>query len=302
MAAGMSSRYGGLKQIDPVGPGGEAIIDYSIYDAIRAGFSKVVLVIRRDIEVAFRETISKNFEDRIAVEYAYQELNVLPAGYSVASNRSKPWGTGHAVWVAKDIINEPFAAINADDFYGSTSFKLLSDFLNHRLTSPETFPDSSPAHYAMVGFTLRNTLSEFGTVSRGVCQSNDQNFLRRIVEYNPIEKDGDGAKHVDQKNQIHSFSGDEIVSMNAWGFTPAIFDQLQAQFVNFLQAHGGRETSEFYLPTAVTRLIPPGQARIKVLPSQDQWFGITYPGDKPHVVKKIKNLIDQGTYPERLWR
>jgi UTP-glucose-1-phosphate uridylyltransferase len=301
MAAGISSRYGGLKQVDPVGPGGEAIIDYSIYDAIRAGFSKVVIVIRRDIEVAFRETISKTFEDKIAVEYAYQELNALPEKFIVAPNRQKPWGTGHAVWVAKEMINEPFAAINADDFYGRTSFKLLSDYLTQRPTSLETSADSSPANYAMVGFTLRNTLSDFGAVSRGVCQSNDQNFLQRIVEYNPIEKDGDGAKHFDQNNQIHSFSGDEIVSMNAWGFTPVIFDQLQAQFVNFLRAHGREQKSEFFLPTAVTRLIPSGQARVKVLPSTDQWFGITYQGDKPHVINKIKKLIDQGTYPERLW-
>ena len=294
LAAGIGSRYGGLKQIDPIGPYGETIIDYSIFDAIRAGFGEVVFVIRRDIETDFRASIGQKFEQRIEVTYAYQELNMLPDNISVLSSRKKPWGTGHAVLVAENFINEPFAVINADDFYGMTSFQLLGDYLR-------TVQDSLTANYAMVGFTLWNTLSEFGSVARGVCQSDAQNFLKHIVETTDIEKEGEHARYTDAAGKQHLLSGDETVSMNMWGFTVSIFDHLRHQFLDFLQKRGTEESSEFYIPTVVNNLISQGLAQVKVLPSPASWFGVTYKEDRPYVVNGIKNLISTGVYPKRLW-
>jgi len=290
LAAGMGSRYGGLKQIDPVGPSGETIIDYSIYDAMRAGFGKLVFVIRKDIEQQFREIVGSRFEKRIAVEYVFQELDKLPAGYSLPAGRTKPWGTTHAILMAEDVIKEPFAAINADDFYGQQAYQLLATHLQ-----------SGTPDYAMVGFILRNTLSDFGSVARGVCRVDANNYLTSVVEMMKIERDGNGAKNTDAAGQITKLSGDEAVSMNFWGFTPALFAQLRTQFDAFLKKSGAELKSECYIPSTVNDLVVTGKAKSKVLRTNDSWFGVTYREDRPQVVESIRKLIATGAYPEKLW-
>ena len=290
LAAGMGSRYGGLKQIDPVGPSGETIIDYSIFDALRAGFGKLVFVIRKDIEQQFREIVGARFEKRIAVEYAYQELDKLPPGYSLPAGRTKPWGTTHAILMAQGVVNEPFAAINADDFYGQQAYQLLA----HHLTSGT--PD-----YAMVGFILKNTLSAHGSVARGVSRVNADNYLTHIVEMMKIEPDGNGAKDTGADGSITRLSGEEAVSMNFWGFTPALFPQLHVEFEKFLKRVGGEQKSECYIPATIGELVTTGQAKCKVLRTNDSWFGVTYREDRPQVVESIRQLIAQGKYPEKLW-
>jgi dTDP-glucose pyrophosphorylase len=290
LAAGIGSRYGGLKQIDPVGPSGETIIDYSIYDALRAGFSRVVFVIRKEMEDAFRQTIGARFERRIDVRYAFQELNSLPEGFHPPPNRTKPWGTGHAVLVGATEIRAPFAAINADDFYGANSFRILASHLS-----------SGVAEDAMVGFTLRQTLSEFGTVARGVCKAGNDGVLQQITEIVGIEKDGRGARYKDSSG-THALTGDEIVSMNMWGFAPAIFDDLRRGFVEFLRQRGKEEKSEFYITSFINSMIESRGARFKVLPTSDSWFGVTYREDRPHVFDSIRALIARGDYPSALWQ
>ena len=290
LAAGMGSRYGGLKQIDPVGPNGETIIDYSIYDAMRAGFGKVVFVIRHEMEESFRQIIGAQFEKRIAVDYAFQELDKLPPGFVMPAQRTKPWGTAHAVLMAADVVREPFAAINADDFYGAYSYRALAEHLR-----------SGGADYAMVGFVLRNTLSDFGSVARGICQPDDQDFLKTVTELTKIERDGTGAKNTDPGGQIMRLTGDEPVSMNFWGFHPAIFPQLNDEFARFLRQNAQNVKAEFYIPSAVTELINAGQARVKLLRTTDSWFGVTYRDDRPRVIESVRQLIARGDYPARLW-
>jgi hypothetical protein len=290
LAAGVGSRYGGLKQIDPVGPHGEAIIDYSIYDALRAGFGKVVFVIRKDIEEAFKQGVGGRFEKHIAVEYVFQELDNLPQGSSVPAGRTKPWGTLHAVQVAVDTINEPFAVINADDFYGSEGYRVLAQHLQGGTTE-----------YAMVGFLLRSTLSDFGSVSRGVCRVDGDDFLQGIVELTNIERDGAHAKNIDSLGRITTLSGDEVVSMNMWGFTPHVFGQFRRHFQRFLRSSGVDIKSESYLPNTVNELVSAGEARVKVLRTNDSWAGVTYREDHPRVVETIRRLIDRGNYPKGLW-
>jgi hypothetical protein len=290
MAAGMGSRYGGLKQIDPVGPAGETIIDYSIYDAMRAGFGKLVFVIRKDIERAFKEIVGARFERRMAVEYVFQELGQLPAGFSVPAGRTKPWGTTQAVLTAADVIQEPFAVINADDFYGAESYRVLSDHLQ-----------SGSADYAMVAFILRNTLSEFGSVARGVCRVSPDGFLEGVEELTHIERDGNGAKNTAPDGTVRKLTGDEPVSMNMWGFTPRIFAQLQEVFQRFLERSGSDLKAESYVPMAVNELVAKREARVKVLRSRDSWFGVTYREDRARVVESIRRLIDAGAYPGALW-
>ncbi len=240
LAAGMGSRYGGLKQIDPVGPGGETIIDYSVYDALRAGFGKLVYVIRKNIEEEFRESVGARFEKRVAVEYAYQELEQLPPGFEVPAGRSKPWGTAHAILVAAGAIHEPFAVINADDFYGAEGYGVLARHLQ-----------SGSADYAMVGFVLRNTLSDFGSVARGVCQVSGDGFLQDVVEMTKIERDGAQARNTDAAGRVTKLTGDEAVSMNMWGFTPRVFGHLQEYFERFLELSGPDAKSECFIPSAV---------------------------------------------------
>jgi len=290
LAAGMGSRYGGLKQIDPVGPSDETIIDYSIFDAMRAGFGKLVFVIRKDIEQQFREIIGARFEKRIPVEYIYQELENLPAGYPLPAGRTKPWGTTHAILMAEGVVKENFAAINADDFYGQQAYKILAQHLN-----------SGTPDYAMAGFILKNTLSDHGSVARGVSRVDADNYLTHIVEMTKIERDGSGAKDTAADGQVTKLTGDEAVSMNFWGFTPALFPQLRVEFEKFLKRAGGEQKSECYIPATVGELVTSGQAKCKVLRSPDQWFGVTYREDRPQVVESIRKLIAKGDYPERLW-
>ncbi len=290
LAAGMGSRYGGLKQIDPVGPAGETIIDYSIFDALRAGFGKLVFVIRKDIEQQFREIVGARFEKRVAVEYVFQALEDIPPRFTVPAGRTKPWGTTQAILLAANAIHEPFAAINADDFYGADGYRSLAGHLT-----------SDSPDYSMVGFVLRNTLSDFGSVARGVCQVSDDGYLQHIMELTKIERDGNGARNTDASGTVTKFTGDEPVSMNMWGFTPRIFDQLRERFEKFLEANPTDLKSECYIPMTVGELIRSGEARVKVLRSRDSWFGVTYREDRPRVVESIRKLIAEGSYPESLW-
>lgn len=290
MAAGMGSRYGGLKQIEPVGPNGETIIDYSVYDAVRAGFDRLVFVIRRSIEKDFRESVGRAFEKRLPVEYVFQEIENVPPGFGPFAQRKKPWGTGHAILMAADAIASPFAVINADDFYGRESFAALGAHLRR--------PNPS---YAMAGFVLRNTLSEHGAVARGVCEFDASGCLAGVTEMTKITPAGQGAVNLDPSGAERKLSGDEIVSMNMWGFTPGVFGHLRAQFADFLIRHGNEEKAEFYIPTVVNTLIEQGRERVRVLATPEKWFGITYREDRPLIVQGICRRIEAGGYPERLW-
>lgn len=289
LAAGMGSRYGGLKQIDPVGPNGEIIIDYSIYDALQAGFGKVVFVIRHDIEREFKEVIGARIAKRVPVDYVYQELTMLPPGFSVPEGRTKPWGTTHAILLAENAVKEPFAAINADDFYGREAYQVLAKHLT-----------SGTPDYAMVGFILRNTLSEHGTVARGVSHVDGNQHLQSVVEMMKIERDGNGAKNTAADGNVTKLTGDEAVSMNFWGFTPAVFPQLRENFTAFLKKSGQEQKSECYIPTTVNELVTAGKAKLKVLRTHDSWFGVTYREDRPRVVESIGKLIASGAYPQKL--
>lgn len=289
LAAGMGSRYGGLKQVDPVGPNGEIVVDYSVHDALRAGFGKLVFVIRREIEKEFRAAIGSRYEKRCDVHYAFQALDDLPAGFAPPPGRDKPWGTGHALLAARKTVGEPFAVINADDFYGADGYRLLAAHL-------ASLPPGA-ADYALVGFVLRNTLSAHGTVSRGVCRCSESGMLLKVTELTRIAPAGEGAVHTCDDGQTVALSGDELVSMNMWGFTPALLEHLEARFREFLAASGSGLKAEFYLPAAVDAMIACGLATVRVLPSRDPWFGITYREDKPQVAASIRKLIADGAYP-----
>lgn len=290
LAAGMGSRYGGLKQIEPIGPGGETIIDYSVFDALRAGFGKLVFVIRRDIERPFREIIGARFESKLPVEYVYQELHSLPSGFSAPATRQKPWGTGHAVLAGRSAVQEPFAVINGDDFYGRSSFALLAEHLQSHSTD-----------LAMVGFVLKNTLSEFGAVARGVCRTTPDGYLDTVTEITGIERKNGIIQHPDAAGQGHPLTGEEIVSLNTWGFQPSVFGQFEEEFRAFLAESADNPKAEFYIPSAVNNLLRKGAARLRVLRTPDSWFGVTYREDRPRVVESIRRLVAQGEYPERLW-
>ncbi|MEO6002618.1 MAG: nucleotidyltransferase [Opitutus sp.] len=290
LAAGMGSRYGGLKQIDPVGPSGETVLDYAVFDAVRAGFDRVVFVIRREFETVFREQIGAKYAGRIAVDYVFQSLDTLPTGVVGRVEREKPWGTGHAVWCARQSVREPFAVINADDFYGLDSFVQLARFFAGMVTPA---PTDRPVECAIVGFRLANTLSEHGAVSRGVCTSEGESRLSSIAE-----RTGILASHVGPGG---AFTGDEIVSMNCWGFPPQVFDGLDQQFREFLAQHGHEPKAEFYLPAAVSKMIALRQASVRVLATDASWFGITYRDDKPRVVAALADLVDRGVYPRKLF-
>lgn len=294
LAAGMGSRYGGLKQLDAMGPSGEVVLDYSVFDAIRAGFGKVVFVIRRDFEEQFRTQIGAKFGSRIQVEYAFQDLHDLPEGFTVPEGRTKPWGTAHAVLAAEGVVNEPFLMINADDFYGQDAFaKIASDLTNPR-------PQDGLSHYSMVGFYLKNTLSEHGSVARGVCTRGADGLLASVTEMTQIFKTATGAENRETAPPL-ALSGEEVVSMNFFGFTPDVFGHLRAAFVEFLQANAGDMKAECYVPKVVDALIQSKKADVKVLESNDSWFGVTYPEDKADVVASIRALVAAGRYPENLW-
>jgi len=297
LAAGMGSRYGSLKQIDPIGPAGETIIDYSIYDALKAGFGKVVFVIRRDIETDFRDVFLSKFANIIPVEYVFQELDMVPDGIDVPPTRIKPWGTGHAILMAADLIHEPFAVINADDFYGADAYRKMASFL---LSMTEE--KQSDIEYSMVGYLLRNTMSEHGAVSRGICEISQDSLLLDVNECTNIEYSHGGIAYHDNNDAIVFLEGDTLVSMNFWGFTPSFFKHLTDQFAEFIAMNYDKPKAEFYIPTVVDKLIKTGNARVKVLKSADQWFGVTYKEDKPVVIQKINQLIRSGTYPEKLWK
>jgi hypothetical protein len=291
MAAGMGSRYGGLKQIDPVGPSGEIVLDYSVYDALEAGFGKVVFVIRKDIEDEFKKAVAGKYEGRIEVEYAIQELGDIPEEFAVPADRKKPWGTGHAIRACRDAVSEPFAVINADDFYGRESFELLCGAL------AEADPESTAS--CMVGFKIMNTLSPNGPVTRGVCRE-ENGFLQHIAEREKIER-ADGTVRCLVDGEWKRLSGEETVSMNMWGFTPWLFGELESRLEAFLRERGAEPKSEFLIPTIVDELIREEKTSVRVLHSSEQWYGVTYPEDKPTVQQGILELVDTGRYPASLW-
>ena len=285
MAAGMGSRYGGLKQLDEVGPNGETIIDYSVYDAIRAGFSKVVFIIRRDFEDEFKSKISNKFSDDIQVEFVFQDIQLLPTGYSAPKERIKPWGTGHAILCASNVIDGPFNAINADDYYGREAFKTIADYYKKRNDS-----------FSMVAFQLENTLSDFGAVTRGLCSVEDDHLIS-IVETENLVKSKTGVS----SNSDLDLKGNEPVSMNMWGFTPTIFHYLNEMFELFLSKNIHDLKSEFLIPSVINDLINSGVESVRVLYSKSSWFGVTYKKDKSYVIQQIQKLVDSGFYPDRLF-
>lgn len=292
LAAGMGSRYGGLKQIEPVGPNGETILEYSIFDAIRAGFGKVVFVIRESFAQDFKARFESKLAGKIEIEYVYQEINKLPEGFTVPENREKPWGTGHAILMAREAIHEPFAAINADDFYGAEAYKVVAKFLTQSVKEDI---------YSMIGYRLDKTLSEFGGVSRGICQTDENNFLTRIVETHKIRPEGNTILCESEDNGTAELKSDDTVSMNFWGFHPSVFANIENQFIDFLKANIEQPKSEFYIPVVVFEMIKSGKAKVEVLKADSPWFGVTFQEDKPYVINQIKKLTDQGVYPEKLW-
>jgi dTDP-glucose pyrophosphorylase len=293
LAAGMGSRYGGLKQLDGLGPDGETIMDYSIFDAIRSGFGRLVFVIRRHFEEDFRRKIVSRYRNHIPVEIVFQELDSLPQGFALPQGRTKPWGTNHAVLMAKDVIHEPFAVINADDFYGRHSFTLLAKELLEM--------QGRRNHYCMVGFRIGNTLSESGPVARGVCETNHEGYLTGVVERTAIERIDGKIRFTDDDGQEKVLDENTPVSMNIWGFTPDYFQYSEDYFAEFLNANQSNLRSEYYIPLMVNELITQGKARVKVLDTTSRWFGVTYAADRQGAVDKIRALIDAGEYPSALF-
>ena len=295
LAAGMGSRYGGLKQLDEVGASGETVMDYSVFDAMRAGFDRVVFVIRKDIEEAFRAAIGSRYADRIEVAYAFQDMNDLPAGFRVPEGRTKPWGTGQAVYAARKLLDGPFAVINADDFYGADSYRKLAGYL-------KSAPEDGKIRGCIASFVLSNTLSENGSVSRGICSADAAGNLSKVVENTKIFRRDGKVISVQEDGAELEFTGEELVSMNSWGFMPELVGELERLFTGFLEEHGTELKSEFYLPFAVDTLIREGRAEIKMLKSEDSWFGITYREDKPFVQAALRKLVAEGAYPEKLFK
>ncbi len=292
LAAGMGSRYGGLKQLDEVGPNGEAIIDYSLYDAIRAGFGKVVFVIRTDFADAFKERFEPKLKGRIEVEYVYQSLDKIPEGFTLNPEREKPWGTSHALMMAENAVKEPMAVINADDFYGRKAYEVIAEFLTS---------SSDDSEYAMVGYNVANTLSEFGSVSRGVCNTDENGYLTTVVERTKILRDGDGKIYFYEPEGKSPLEENTPVSMNFWGLKPNVFGYLNEGFKTFLSERGNELKSEYYIPLLINDNIVSGMIRTKVISCDSPWFGVTYKEDKPMVQERIKALISSNEYPENLW-
>ena len=295
LAAGMGSRYGGLKQVDPVGPSGETIMDYSVFDAVRAGFDRVVFVIRRDFEEVFRTTIGAKYAGAVAVDYAFQALDDVPAGFAVPAERTKPWGTAHAIRAARHAVNAPFAAINADDFYGRDAFQRLAVFLK----SPRAA--SGRPRFAMVGYRLDQTLSDNGSVARGVCKVGAEGLLVTVTEMTKLVRVPGGAENREEPEHPVALTGAERVSMNLWGFTPGLFAALEARFPLWLKAHAANPKAEWYIPFVVDEMVGEGTAEVEVLPTESSWFGVTYREDKPLVMAAVRALVDAGEYPAKLW-
>ncbi len=294
LAAGMGSRYGGMKQVDAFGPSGETITDYSIYDALHAGFERFVFVISPQMEEDFKTNFIKKFPSHLEVDYVIQSLDNLPRGFTLPEDRLKPWGTAHAVLMAKDAINEPFAVINADDYYGRKSYKIMNHFLAQ--TSVE-----APGHYCMVGFELQKTVSEHGSVARGICQVNDKGYLSGMVERTKIFlKDGE-ILFEEEDGSVHPLDPMDTVSMNLFGFTPDFFAHIEEDFKGFLKNNADNPKAELYIPYVVNNLIAAGKSKMSVLQTPESWFGVTYQEDKPKVLKAIRELVDAGIYPESLW-
>ncbi|MCQ2335003.1 MAG: nucleotidyltransferase [Paludibacteraceae bacterium] len=292
LAAGMGSRYGGLKQIDGLGPNGETIMDYSVYDAVKAGFGKVVFVIREDFAEDFKRVVLAKYEGKVECQICFQAIDKVPAGYSYNPERQKPWGTNHAVLMGKELIHEPFAVINADDYYGRDSFQVLADFLSH----------AEKGKYCMVGYRVCNTLSENGSVSRGVCATDENSFLQGVVERTSIMRGEDGKIYFKDENDKNVLLEENApVSMNMWGFTPEYFDEVEEAFKAFLLARGQELKSEFYIPTLVDEMIHAGKATCQVLDTTSKWFGVTYSEDRPQVVAKFAQLAADGVYPSPLF-
>jgi dTDP-glucose pyrophosphorylase len=297
MAAGLGSRYGGLKQIEPIGPHGEIILDYSIYDAKRAGFGKIVFVINKEIKNVFQARIDQTFGRKYEIAYIIQDLGNLPDSIEVPQGRLKPWGTAHAVMSCQQLINAPFAVINADDFYGRTSFQVLGDYLRSAQDQDDTYD------FCMVGYDLKNTLTDYGHVARGVCTVDQAGYLKDVRERTRIEKFSGEVKYTENGETWIDIAGDSLVSMNMWGFTPVIFDELDRSFLHFLHIHRNNLiNAEFFIPDVVNQLLEEKKARVKVLQTQEQWFGVTYKEDKSRVKLAIRELIEQGIYPDGLWR
>lgn len=293
LAAGMGSRYGGLKQLDGVGPSGETIMDYSVYDALRAGFGKIVFVIRKDFEEEFRQKVISKYEGHVPVEVVYQSVDALPAGFTPNPERTKPWGTNHAVLMGKDVIREPFGVINADDFYGAESFRVLADFLRS--------VEGKRGEYCAVGFIIDNTLSENGGVSRGLCHVNEQGYLTDVRECHGIQRKEGRLIQIDDEGNEVPFPEGAAVSMNMWGFTPDYFDFSEKAFVEFLREHGDELKSEFYIPSVVNEMINTGVATLKVETTPSKWFGVTYAADRPATVAEFERLTQEGVYPRKLF-
>ena len=293
LAAGMGSRYGGLKQLDGLGPNGETIMDYSIFDAMRGGFGKVVFVIRKDFEDGFRAKILSKYENHIPVELVFQGLDALPEGFACPEGRTKPWGTNHAVLMGKDVIREPFAVINADDFYGRDSFAVMGRYLSGM--------EGRENDYCMVGYRVCNTLSESGAVARGICETNAEGFLATVVERTEVMRVDGRVCYKDEQGRWVAVAENTPVSMNMWGFTPDYFRHSEAYFAEFLRANMGNLKAEFFIPLMVNKLITEGTARVKVLDTTAKWFGVTYAADRQGVVDKIQALVDAGEYPSKLF-
>ena len=293
LAAGLGSRYGGLKQLDGLGPNGETIMDYSIYDAVKAGFGKVVFVIRKSFEEEFKEKVTKKYEHLLSVEVVFQELDNLPEGFELNPNRVKPWGTNHALMMGKNVINEPFAVINADDFYGRGSYEVMCSFLSQL--------EGGKNKYCMVGYRVGNTLSESGTVARGVCETDENSNLTGIVERTQIKRIDGVVKFKDENDEWISLPDNKPVSMNMFGFTPDYFEYSDKFFEEFLKENEEELKAEFFIPTVVNDLIVDDKIEMRVLDTTSQWFGVTYIEDRPFVVSKFKELVDKGVYPSPLF-
>lgn len=296
LAAGMGSRYGGLKQLDGLGPNGETIMDYSIYDAIKAGFGKIVFVIRKDFEDDFRQKVLSKYEGHIPAEVCFQAMDKLPEGFTVPEGRQKPWGTNHAVMMAKGLINEPFCVINCDDFYNRDAYMVMGKFLSE-------LPEGSRNRYSMVGFRVGNTLSENGTVARGICSKNNEGHLTEVVERTEIMRVDGKVCYKDEEGKWVAVEDNTPVSMNMWGFTPDYFEYSDEYFKEFLSDAKNMENlkAEFFIPLVVNNLIHAGTATVKVLDTTSKWFGVTYAADRQATVDRIKKLIDEGVYPNRLF-